>query len=175
MRNFIELLHVKEGTYSVNVSHDKKSNGAFNMVVEVWVKTEDGLRYSIQRCHLVDNPAEHVKEWVDKTRKFGLESYRPYSPGQACDGTISACVTALFIDLCKHRNVNPVTIWNTAYPDEKPRVSKKNLGLTKNFADWQRVAYPRHWDAVQIDLILESLRHANFHQLATVVSEELGL
>ncbi|HTF18289.1 MAG TPA: hypothetical protein VK658_09475 [Chryseolinea sp.] len=175
MKNFIELLYIREETYCVNVNHDRRSTNCFNMVVEVWVKTENGLRYSIQRFQLVDNPAEHVNECVDKTRKYGLESYRPYSPGQACDGTISACVIALFIDLCKHRNVNPVMIWNAAYPDKKPRVNKKELALTKSFADWQRVAYPKQWDAVQIELMLESLHNANFHQLATTVSEELSL
>lgn len=52
---------------------------------------------------------------------------------------------------------------------------KRTFALTKEFADWQGVAYPQRWDTVQIELMLESLNHANFHQLATVVSEEFGL
>jgi alpha-N-acetylglucosamine transferase len=145
------------------------------MVVEVWVKTGNGIRYAIQRIEPVANPAGNVKEWVDKTRKFGLESYRPYTPGQHCDGTISSCVTALFTDLCRHRNINPIQVWNTAYPDEKPKMNKKELEATKAFADWQGVAYPKEWDAVQVELMLESLHNINYQQLATVVQEELGL
>lgn len=175
MKAFIEVLYVREETYCVTVNHDRRSKDSYCMVVEVWVKTEEGIRYSIQRCELIEDPANKVKEWVDKTRRFGLASHRPYTPGQACDGTISACVTALFIDLCKHRNINPVTVWNTAYPDKKESVKKKELELTKEFAEWQSVAYPKQWDAVQIELMIESLHNASFHQLVTVVREELGL
>ena len=175
VKNFIELLYIKEEAHCVLVNHDRGSKDSFNMVVEVWAKIKEGVRYSIQRHELVANPADRVKEWVSKTRKFGLESCRPYCPGQACDGTISSCVIALFIDLCKQRNVSPVKIWNTAYPDERPRLSKKELKLRKEFADWQGVAYPRQWDTVQVELMIESLHNANYHQLATTISEELGL
>lgn len=86
MTNFIELLYVKEETYCVNVYHDRRSRDAYCMVVEVWAKADKGIQYSVQSCELIKNPGSKVKEWVDKTRRFGLASHRPYSPGQACDG-----------------------------------------------------------------------------------------
>ena len=69
-------------------------------------------------------------------------------------------MTALFIDFCRKRSIDPVKIWNAAYPDERPRVTKKELELTKAFADWQGVAYPKQWDSVQIELMIESLHNA---------------
>jgi len=175
MSTFIELLYIRNNKYCVNINRDKKALDTYCMVVEIWVKDKDLLRHSLQRHKLMNNPAHKIEEWVSNTQRFGLASHRPYSPGQACDGTISACVIALFTDFCKKRSVNPVKIWNKAYPEERPKLTKRELAETKSFAEWQGVQYPKQWDAINVESLFESLHHANYHQLATTVAEELGI
>lgn len=172
MNKLKEILHHKTDKAIVNVFHDKQSKNN-NMLIEVWVKVRDGIRYTIQRRDMISNPVDYIDQWITEAINEGMFSPRPYKPGQACDGTISSTSTALFLAYCKHRKLNPLIIYRAAYPDE--RTTKKDLTAMQEFADWQGVDYPEVWDSETCSLMMDSLHNANHHNLANQLEEDLGI
>lgn len=172
MSHLKEILHKKTDKAIVNVFHDRQSK-TNNMLIEIWAKVPDGIRYTIQRSDLVSNPEVYIDKWIAETINEGMFSPRPYQPGQTCDGTISSTSTALFLAYCKHRKMNPLFIYRAAYPDE--RTTKKDLVVMQEFADWQGVGYPKVWDSETFSLMIDSLHNANHHNLANQLQEELGM
>jgi hypothetical protein len=137
----------------LRVEEWKRHDGA-HMKVEV-VKVEKGIR---QRMY------------VDGVRVMDMFSKRPYTLGQACDGTIDICVHALFISYCRAKGYDPETLFTTAYENE---TYSPDLALsTLKEAEKEGVKYPKEWGPKEFDGLLESLTQINNHSLVSVLIEK---
>jgi len=137
----------------LRVDEWKRHDGA-HLKVEV-VKVQKGIR---QRMY------------VDGVRVMDTFSKRPYTLGQACDGTIDVCVHALFISYCRAKGYNPETLFTTAYKNEI--YSPDRVHSTLKEAEKEGVRYPKEWGAKEFDGLLESLTQINNHSLVSVLMEK---
>ena len=98
-------------------------------------------------------------------------SPRPYKLGQCCDGSIDACVFALFFDYCEKNNLDWKELYKKAYPETD--TEEINEDFLKQLAEWEGVEYPQVWDKKAIEGLLKSLGEINNHSLVDVLSENL--
>jgi hypothetical protein len=132
----------------------------------VIVRQKHEIRYLVER-YRGGRPSWHKLR--EDARQRGIRSPRPYQLGQACDGSITTCVMALFEDFCKARRLDPIVLLRQAYSEES--FSSTDFRVTRSAADWEGTAYPRRWGPKAIDGLLESLHEINYHALAAVVGD----
>jgi hypothetical protein len=136
--------------------------GKNEVVFEGFVKCDGGIRHLV---HRYDRVALHRAE-LD-TQTYGAVSPRPYRLGQACDGSISAGVLALFHRWCLDRGHSPDALHRLAYQRE----DTPDWPHIVEFAEWQGVVYPARWGDAESVGLLESLHATNYHGLAGEVVE----
>ena len=137
--------------------------GQNEVVFEGTVKCSNGVRHLVHRYVKVS-----LHEAALDTLQHGSFSPRPYRLAQACDGSVTGCVLALYVHFCAANGHVPDALFRAAYPDERPLPGWREVVLA---ADWQCVSYPARWDATAVSGLLESLHAINYHQLAAVVSD----
>jgi hypothetical protein len=147
-------------------AHDERRN---EWLAEVVVRRSTGILYLVHR-YAGERPAQRVLH-RDACR-YGHLSPRPYQLGQACDGSITGCVLALFSAFCEARKLDPNALLRRAYADERD-FTEQDFAEIRLHADWERTAYPEKWDRHAIEGLLESLREVNYHSLAEVVQNIL--
>ena len=106
-RHHERLIH----NMSFTIMRDTRNN---QWVTEAWCLVDGGLRHQVMRWHT----RPRVTEIRTECSGTGFFSKRPYTLGQACDGSISAPVIALYADFCKARGLDAVALLQRAYPDE---------------------------------------------------------
>ena len=135
-------------------------------VSEAWLRVDDGLRHQVMRWH----KRPRLTEILAECKGTGFFSKRPYTLAQACDGSISAPVMALYADFCHARGLDPVTLLRRAYDDEDD-CSPESLQRLRTIAERERTAFPATWHTQAVDGLLVSLHEINYHQLAALVED----
>lgn len=92
---------------------------------------------------------------------------RPYTVGQACDGTVDACALAMFILCCEALGLDPVAIYRAAYESELDK------DAVLSFARWQGLELPERWDDETIEQMCEGLHAVNNHYFVQLFEERL--
>lgn len=134
--------------------------GHNEVVFEGFVKCEDGVRHLVHRYEKVTLHGAALD-----TLEYGTFSSRPYQLAQACDGSITECVLALFANFCAANHHSPDALFRAGYPDDKQLPHWSEVVIA---AEWQGVSYPTRWNAAAVAGLLESLHAINYHQLASV-------
>jgi hypothetical protein len=120
------------------LAHDDQRD---QWIVEVTVRQREGIRYLVNRYGGA-RPAWHTLR--QDARRQGWLSLRPYQLGQACDGSITTCVLALFENFCKARDLDLISLLHQAYAERV--YSPKRFDTIQRDADWEGTAYPAQWD-----------------------------
>jgi hypothetical protein len=123
-----------------------------NLVMESFVKTGDALKHLVWQ---VDD--RDLTNAVGLTLRYGRVVRRPYVLGQACDGSISAPVMALYLDFCTRHGLDAQALYAEAYPEAE---LLEEDAITA-FAQWQGVRLPHTWTAACSLGLLESLTEIN--------------
>ena len=128
-----------------------------------FVKVAGGIKYLVGqfKFHSSDDALNEI-------HRSGIFSSRPYQPGQACDGSITVCVLALFYRFCQEQGHLPNALIRAAFPKQDMLPDWKDI-ITS--AQWQGVAYPKKWDSEANAGLLKSLHEINYHALAALVSD----
>lgn len=148
---------------SFTIMRDTRNN---QWVTEAWCLVDGGLRHQVMRWHT----RPRVTEIRTECSGTGFFSKRPYTLGQACDGSISAPVIALYADFCKARGLDAVALLQRAYPDEDAW-DIETFTRTRADADWQGTNFPAVWNAKAVQGLLASLTEINYHQLIGIVED----
>lgn len=138
-------------------------------LTEAFVKADnqEDLHYLIYRSFAKPSIAQIVS-----LAKQKLISPRPYQLGQACDGSITSCVLALFHSFCLYARLDPVALHREAYLErEKDDFQDLDFNEILPFANWQGVKYPRIWGKAEYEELLESLTEINYHSLGNFLDE----
>lgn len=138
---------------------------------EDWQRQSDGTRMDLMVFRVPSGILYEV--YADGDRCFHQFSPRPYVLGQPCDGTIEACVFALFYDYCGAKGLDPAALYREAYSDCEPD-SKGERDATTRRAMAEGVAFPLAWDDEAYRGLLESLTEINNHSLVSVLTERAG-
>lgn len=126
------------------------------------VKVEGGIKYLIRQFKVINS--DHV---LREIHERGFFSARPYQLGQACDGSITACVLALFYRFCQEHGKLPNPLVRAAFPRQQLELDWTDIVAT---AQWQGVAYPARWNADANTGLVKSLHEINYHSLAGIVA-----
>ena|SRR6266496_3002030 len=137
--------------------------GHDEIVFEGFVKCEGGVRHLVHRYEKVTLHGAALD-----TLEYGMFSPRPYRLAQACDGSITECVLALFANFCAVNHHSPHALFCAGYPDRRESPCWNEV---VSAAKWQGVCYPPNWNNAAVAGLLESLHAVNYHQLASVVAE----
>lgn len=149
----------------------------------IYTETENGKMFLIEAFVKADNQKDlHyliyrslAKPRVDQIVSLAKQksiSPRPYQLGQACDGSITSCVLALFHSFCLYAQLNPGQFYREAYSErEKDNFRDLDFKAILPFANWQGVKYPRIWGKDEYEGLLESLTEINYHSLANLLDE----
>lgn len=133
-----------------------------NLVLEGFVKTGDALKYLVWQ---VDD--RDLTNTVGLTLRYGRVVRRPYVLGQACDGSISAPVMALYLDFCIRHGLDAQALYAEAYPEAE---MLEEDAITA-FAHWQGVRLPHTWTAACFSGLLESLTEINCSTLRSILND----
>jgi hypothetical protein len=136
-------------------------------VAEVYVRRPASVLYFVRRYR---GARPRWRTLYRDACRYGRPSPRPYKLAQPCDGSITTCVVALFLDFCKARQVDPVTLLKQAYPDDAP-YTKRGITSIRRQADWERTAYPARWNKRAVEGLLESLHEVNYEELIHVITD----
>jgi hypothetical protein len=137
--------------------------GHNEVVFEGFVKCDAGVSHLVHRYGTVA-----LHQAALDALQYGTFSPRPYQLGETCDGSITECVLALFVNFCNATDRAPDALFRAAYPDDR-RIPVWDEIMS--VADWQGVCCPTHWNANAVAGLLQSLHAINYHQLAAVVAE----
>ena len=138
-------------------------------LTEAFVKADNqkDVHYLIHRSFAKPSVAQVVS-----LAKQKLISPRPYQLGQACDGSITSCVLALFHSFCLYAQLEPVVLHREAYLErEKDDFQDLDFSEILPFANWQGVEYPTIWGEEEYKGLQESLTEINYHSLANILDE----
>ena len=136
-------------------------------VAEVYIKDKGFVWYAVMRYKGIPTKSIIFRD----TYALKCQSPRPYKPGQACDGSITAPALHLYSQLCKALDIDPIALYNEAYDDHI--FTEQQLAETIRFAEWQGVEIVYEWRQDVIESVLESLREVNMHQLANLVEDKV--
>lgn len=143
------------------------------MIIELifedrWSRPGDGASMKVQVHRLPGGILYEMYEGAQ--RVFLTFSPRPYTLGQSCDGTIDACVFALFFDFCRTFGLDPDTVYREAYPDAEPSDAMAQEEIIDR-AKAEGVVFPEVWDVRSSQGLLDSLTEINNHSLVGVLTE----
>jgi hypothetical protein len=138
-------------------------------VAEVFIKDEGFVWYSVKRYSYLPTKSIIFRD----TYAMNCKSPRPYKPGQACDGSITAPALHLYAQMCKALQSDPIALYSKAYEDSI--FTEEQLSEIIRFAEWQGVEVIYDWNSSVMDLVLESLHEINYHQLANVLDEYIPI
>ncbi len=136
--------------------------GYGNLVMESFVKTGDAFKYLVWQ---VDD--RDLTNAISLTLRYGRVVRRPYVLGQACDGSISAPVMALYLDFCTRHDLDAQVLYAAAYPEAE----LLEEDAIDTFAKWQGVTLPHTWTAACFSGLLESLTEINAHTLRSILND----
>ena len=123
-----------------------------------------------------DGSLKHLVSTVDDTKlitavdlvwRYGRVIRRPYVLSQACDGSISAPVFALYLDFCTRHDLDAQALHTEAYPEDEVLEPER----ITTFAHWQGVQIPHTWSAACFLGLLESLTEINCSTLRSTLDE----
>jgi hypothetical protein len=147
-------------------------DGRERNLAEIFIKAPKGVYHAV----LETTGMETDKELISQVRDTGHLSPRPYKPGQACDGSIDACVKALVVDFANRTGLGIETvneIHKKAYGTPF-FTDKLDVDSSVAFAKWQGVAYPQKWTEKEFKKLIQSLIEINNHDFATLLEEEVA-
>jgi len=124
---------------------------------------DGGIKYLIRQFKVINS--DHI---LREIHERGFFSARPYQLGQACDGSITACVLALFYRFCQERSELPNELLRAAFPNQQLEADWTDIVTT---AEWQGVVYPFAWNGDAGKGLVKSLHEINYHALAAIVSD----
>ena len=132
------------------------------LIMEGFVKLGGALKYLVRQVD--DND---LTKAVSLTLQHGRVAPRPYVLGQACDGSISAPVMALYLDFCTRHGLDAQALYAQAYPE---------AGLLEQdaiiaSARWQGVSLPHTWTSACFSGLLESLTEINRSTLPDILED----
>ena len=131
---------------------------------EAWLRPGDNAKMRTDITQVRGGIVEEL--YIDGQRVLRTFSKRPYTLGQACDGTIDVCVLALFISYCQTKGLDPQKLYHEAYSDvEQDYFNKTQQENWIMEAKQQGVIYPKCWGRTAYDGLLESLTEINNHSL----------
>ena len=133
-----------------------------NLILEGFVKTGETLKHLVWQ---VDD--SNLTNAVDLILRYGRVVRRPYVLGQACDGSISAPVMALYLDFCTRHGLDAQALYAAAYPEAE--LLEENAIDTS--AKWQGVRLPHTWTAACFSGLLESLTEINCSTLRSILDD----
>ena len=136
-------------------------------VAEVFIKDDGFVWHAVQRYQKKPTHATLIRD----AYAYNCKSRRPYKPGQACDGSITACTYHLYDQLCRQMGIDPLETYREAYDDHI--FTQDQFDAILSFAEWQEVETIAEWNQGIIDLVIESIHEVNMHQLANVLSERM--
>jgi hypothetical protein len=128
-----------------------------------FVKVAGGVKYLVGQYKFRSSD-----DALNEIHRSGIFSARPYQLGQACDGSITVCVLALFYRFCQEQGHLPNALIRAAFPKQDMLPDWTDI-ITS--AQWQGVAYPKKWDSEANAGLLKSLHEINYHALAALVSD----
>lgn len=128
-----------------------------------FVKVAGGVKYLVGQYKFRSSD-----DALNELHHSGIFSRRPYHLGQACDGSITVCVLALFYRFCQEQGHLPNVLLKAAFPSQDMLPDWTDLIAS---AQWQGVAYPKKWDSESSAGLLKSLHEINCHALAALVSD----
>ena len=97
--------------------------------------------------------------------------HRPYQLGQGADSTTTACIDTLYHHFCRARNLDPEMLYSKAYHKRAEPGSDERV--TREFAEWQGLTYPKHWSDQEVLKLLHDLTSINNHRLVASIIEAL--
>jgi hypothetical protein len=130
--------------------------------MESFVKTGDAFKYLVWQVD--DRDLTNV---ISLTLRYGRVVRRPYVLGQACDGSISAPVMALYLDFCIRHGLDAQALYAEAYPE----AAMLEEDAIDTFAKWQGVRLPHTWTAACFSGLLESLTEINCSTLRSILND----
>lgn len=138
-------------------------------LVQVFVRVSGGVYHLVARYSGEQPSLDFLRH---EARRRSCLSKRPYRLGQSCDGSIEACVMALFFNFCAMRNVDAAELRRAARPN-RPELTAQEIAAIKEQADWEGTDYPRTWDDNAMRGLVESLHAINAHALAYAVENTM--
>ena len=142
-------------------------NNKKDYYAEVFIKDEGFVWYAALQYQRMPTRSIIIRD----TYAYKCKSPRPYQPGQACGGNITACVFHLFDQLCQLMGIDPLETYRKAYDDRI--LTRGQFDEILAFAEWQGVEEIIEWNQGVIDQIIESIREANMNLLASIVEEKI--
>jgi hypothetical protein len=128
-----------------------------------FVKVAGGIKYLVGQFKFRSSD-----DALNEIHRSGIFSPRPYQLGQACDGSITVCVFALFYRFCQEQGHLPNALIRAAFPKQDMLPDWTNIIAS---AEWQGVTYPKKWDSKANAGLFKSLHEINYHRLAALVSD----
>ena len=162
------MTFTEEQTDTMYLSITQPSNRS-DKIVEVFIKERRYVWYAVLSYSRVPSKSIIIRD----TYATKCKSPRPYKPGQACDGSITACVYHLYNQLCVAWGLDPLALYSEAYDDVI--LTKDQFNEILRFAEWEGVYVVDRWTSVLIEMTLESLHEVNMHQLANLLEEKIIL
>lgn len=154
----IEVNHFRSPEYDLWLG--RRPDGS--LLMEGFLKEGESLKHLVST---VDDT--NLVTAVDLVRRYGRVIRRPYVLSQACDGSISAPVYALYLDFCTRHDLDAQTLYAEAYPEDE---GLEPESIT-TFARWQGVQIPNVWTAGCFSGLLESLTEINCSTLRSTLDE----
>ena len=144
----------------------------FLLYTEEWSRRSDDARMRIVVYRVAGGIRYELE--ANDVLEFQVFSPRPYVLGQACDGSISNCVSALFFDCCEANGLEAAAIQMEAYPDETPPASEERALIIRRGMS-EGVSFPLNWDVAANRGLIESLRAINNHCLAALLESKVAV
>jgi hypothetical protein len=158
------IYHEITDVYYLSICHLKEQN---EYISECFVKAEGGIHGAYSKHDT--NP--YVAMILLDTKMYAPLSPRPYKAGQALDETIDAPVWHLFVQLCKHLELDAIACCKEAYKEHA--LTQDDLDQMLAFADWQGVETITNLSDEIIERVFTSLRFINLYSLVTVIETKL--
>lgn len=169
MKVIIEYRDTEKDLWVGKEERDSNYTKRLDYLFEGFIKVKDGLIHCVERC---EKKMSILK--IEKLcKENGIFTKRPYTAGQACDGSISAPVYALFSKLCKNYGLDPVKVYNEAYAENQEKFTDEKLRKIIKSGEWQGVRYPDKWDEKSIKLVYKSLHEINSHYLVQILEDKV--
>ena len=154
----------EEQTDTLYISTTSINNGKEH-IAEVLIKDKGVVWYAVLRYTRLPRKSIIIRD----TYAYNCKSPRPYQPGQPCDSSITAPVYHLFNQLCTMMGLDPIELYNEAYPDHI--FTQAQLDEICAFGAWQGVGFLYDLNQDIIDLVFKSIHAVNLHQLANALSK----
>lgn len=158
------IYDVQTEDYYIFCEHRKEQNQYF---FYCYLKYKRHVRYNVGSYY--EQPS--IDFIIEKTKKSPVKSKRPYTAGQACDGSISSPALYLAMQLCDAFQLDFISCYHEAYNEDV--MTKETTKQISSFAMWQGVEIIQSWNKKKIEKVMDSLTAINYHQFRAVLETKL--